>query len=463
MGINSQKIEKNLTSEAFVRQMLGEDAMTGGAVRHRNDWSLAMISETLKNDGVDAAMEVAQHLVQLHPNSVDHLVRLYALIKNDHGSSTMGKKIAFIYSKTKFQQMESLSDISRTPPMHTTSWMLKRVGEMVDQTAGVVRAHQLGMLKYKPVLLLSEKDEISNSAFLPYLQDVFEIISEQSGAQAYLSQPIVPRLDTYLMYFNDDVFGHASEYEAPLNDLVRRAVLPKHPFELKNSTRSIAQKFLQKFGLKNDDKFVTLHVRQEGYVDHSTHFQRNSNPQLFQNSIDYLIEQGIKVVRIGHPKMTPLKEQAGFIDLTRVERPGEIDLYLCARNWFYFGSSSGPLSIAYQFGRPSLLIDFLPFGTARPNCLHQTKRFYGDDKSQMLSFIELKQMDLDTVFSADVYRKKHLNALSATENDIKNALVTMLDIGPDNLLTRNFQSQSFENVYHEPSLNVLFCENSNAA
>jgi putative glycosyltransferase (TIGR04372 family) len=463
MRFSSQKIEKNTVSEAFVRQMLGENAMTGGVVRHRNDWSLAIIIETLKTDGVDAAMEVAQHLVQLHPNSVDLLVRLYALIKNDYGSSTMGKKIAFIYSKIKFQQMENLSDISRTPPMHTTSWMLKRVGEMVDQTAGVLRAKQLGMLKYKPVLLLSERDEISNSAFLPYLKDAFEIITEQKDAQAYLTQPIVPRLDTYLMYFNDDVFGHASEYEAPLNDLVHRTDLPKHLFELKSSTRSIAQKFLQKFGLKNDDKFVTLHVREEGYVDHSTHFHRNSNPQLFQNSIDYLVEQGIKIVRIGHPKMTPLREQAGFIDLTRVERPGEVDLYLCASNWFYFGSSSGPLSIAYQFGRPSLLIDFFPFGTARPNCFHQTKSFYENDKSRMLSFNELKQMDLDTVFSADVYNRKHLNALGATENEIKNALLTMLNIGPDNLLKRNFESHSFENVYHGESLNVLFCENSNAA
>jgi putative glycosyltransferase (TIGR04372 family) len=457
MHINSQKNKK---SEVFVRQMLGESAMTGGAVRHRNDWSLAMIIETLKTDGVHGAIEVAQHLVQLHPNSVDLLVRLYALIKNEHGSSTMGKKIAFIYSKIKFQQMESLVDISRTPPMHTTSWMLKRVGEMVDQTAGVVRATQLGLLRYKPVLLLSEKDEISNSAFLPYLRDAFEIISEPRDIQAYSAQPIVPRLDTYLMYFNDDIFGHASEYEAPLNNLLQRSDLPRCAFKLKNSTRSVAQNFLQKFGLKNDDKFVTLHVREEGYVDHSTHAERNGNPQLFQNSIDYLVEQGIKVVRIGHPKMTPLRDQAGFIDLTRVERPGEVDLYLCASNWFYFGSSSGPFSIAYQFGRPSLLIDFFPFGTARPNSFHQVKNFYENDKSEVLSFHELKKMDLDTVFSASVYKRKHLHALSATENDIKNTLLTMLNIGPDNLLTVNPETQIHGNIYRAENLNVLFCGNS---
>ena len=52
--------------------------------------------------------------------------------------------------------------------------------------------------------------------------------------------------------------------------------------------------------------------------------------------------------------MTPMKEQAGFIDLTIFEddRPSEVDIYLCAKNWFYFGSSSGPMSqiLAFQFG-----------------------------------------------------------------------------------------------------------------
>ena len=61
--------------------------------------------------------------------------------------------------------------------------MLKRVGEMVEQTAGVVRANQLGLLKYKPVLLLTDREAISNSAFWPYLNDAFEIISDQRDAQ----------------------------------------------------------------------------------------------------------------------------------------------------------------------------------------------------------------------------------------------------------------------------------------
>ena len=55
MYINSQKSEKDTDSEIFVKQVLGEIEMSGGCVRQRNDWSLAMIFETLKNDGVQNA------------------------------------------------------------------------------------------------------------------------------------------------------------------------------------------------------------------------------------------------------------------------------------------------------------------------------------------------------------------------------------------------------------------------
>ena len=224
-------------------------------MRQRNDWSLAMIFETLKNDGVQNATEVAAHLVKTHPNLVDSLPKLYAIVKNEYGSSEMGKEIAYIFSKIKRNQMESLIDISQTPPIHTTGWMLKRVGEMVDQTAAVIRATQLGFLKHKPVLLLSDKKELCNSAFWPYLKDAFEIITDTKDAQAFRAQPIVPRLDTYMMHFNDKIFGHASEYEAPLFQLLHQNGMPKQTFNLKSCTESVAQSFLKKCGLEIDDIF----------------------------------------------------------------------------------------------------------------------------------------------------------------------------------------------------------------
>ena len=76
-------------------------------------------SRKLNNDGVHRATEFAQKLVQLNPNLVDSLLRSM-IIKNERGSSSLGKAIALIHSKIKREQMEGLIDIFRTPPLHTT-------------------------------------------------------------------------------------------------------------------------------------------------------------------------------------------------------------------------------------------------------------------------------------------------------------------------------------------------------
>ena len=119
--------------------MLGEIEMSGGCVRQRNDWSLAMIFETLKNDGVQNATEVAAHL--LRPIPIWLIVYLLRQLLKMNMVLPKCEGIAYIVklSVTRWK----VSSISPKLPIHTTTWMLKRI-VMVDQTAAVVRATQLG-------------------------------------------------------------------------------------------------------------------------------------------------------------------------------------------------------------------------------------------------------------------------------------------------------------------------------
>ena len=86
-----------------------------------------------------------------------------------------------------------------------------------------------------------------------------------------------------------------------------------------------------------------------------------------------------------------------FIDLTRSDRPSEVDIYLCAKNWFYFGSSSGPLSLAYQFGRPSLLIDFSLMAQLA-QIAYTWQNVCKNKRSTCFKFQEIERMDLQTVW-----------------------------------------------------------------
>ena len=67
--------------------------------------------------------------------------------------------------KASTMQVRELCETYQTPPLVTSSWMLGRIGEALDQTAGVIKARQLGLLKYKPMICLTGRDPIANRAF----------------------------------------------------------------------------------------------------------------------------------------------------------------------------------------------------------------------------------------------------------------------------------------------------------
>ena len=69
-------------------------------------------------------------------------------------------------------------------------------------------------------------------------------------------------------------------------------------------------------------------------------------------------------------------------------------------------------------------------------------------------------MDLNTVFSSDVYKKRGLHAIAATQDDIKNAVLDMLEIGPDNVLIRNVMPKKLKNICIVNDSNVLFSKRS---
>ena len=91
--MNSQKVELDPHTMQLVEQMLGKSLMSGSNVRARSELFLAMIVEKLNTDGVHCATEFAQKLVQLNPNLVDSLHRVYAIIKNERGSSSLGRRL----------------------------------------------------------------------------------------------------------------------------------------------------------------------------------------------------------------------------------------------------------------------------------------------------------------------------------------------------------------------------------
>ena len=283
------------------------------------------------------------------------------------GLSSLANECARVYSEACSQLLELGQSEFGLPTIFEFNYQYEIDSELVEQTAHTKVLLELGLLTMKPTFPL-EKRKKSNfiSAFYPYLEDSFEMVSENHEACATISQ--VTRFAPYvpLFYkFSDKKYGHNSSFAIDCYDELIPQNINISPFQLKPKTTDIATKFLKSFDLSPSDNFVVFFLREEGFFDEPNFGNNILNPMDFANSIDYFLQQGLKVVRIGHAKMHPIFRRKGFIDLTTVERPSEVDIFLCGQAKFYFGSGSGPISLAQTFGTPCCEINRINYAGVR--------------------------------------------------------------------------------------------------
>ena len=207
-------------------------------------------------------------------------------------------------------------------------------------------------IKKKPILPILDQSIICNKAFIPYLHDNFSILNPGEEANYFSRYSMISPTNTTFVKYSNNVYGHYSDAAPGIHQILSKEGLPHFAFSLKDETKQIAEGYLKSFGLSNNDTFVTLHLRESGFVDGNRHNWRNNELNDHVEAIKYLLNQGIKVVRIGHNKMQQAPSINGLIDLTPYNRPPEVDIYVCGACLFYYGNPSGPYSMSYQFGVP---------------------------------------------------------------------------------------------------------------
>ncbi len=102
-------------------------------------------------------------------------------------------------------------------------------------------------------------------------------------------------------------------------------------------------------------KFVTLHVRDNGFYNKSSQTTRNANISTYEKAIEYLVDKGYAVVRLGDNKMVDvakMQERLGplFFDYAYSDIRSEMmDCYLLSHSEFFIGLASGPASVPMLF------------------------------------------------------------------------------------------------------------------
>lgn len=142
----------------------------------------------------------------------------------------------------------------------------------------------------------------------------------------------------------------------------------------------ITESFAKRHGIDLDRPLVVMHVRDKGYHGIALQSYRDSAVENYREAVDYLLDRGFQVVRIGDKSMPKLGvNRKGYFELPFLAGYAyEIDPYLIVRSRFMIGCQSGPCAFARALGVPILTVNAVLHYTLLPSPMEMAcfKRYF---------------------------------------------------------------------------------------
>ena len=289
-----------------------------------------------------------------------------------------------------------------------------------------IAAQQLGILPYGKRLAfrkIAEEPKPLLDAFIPFIN-----FANYAQDSAWTELPNHWHIAERLQLIKSNK-GFIDLYEMIEKVFSSELRTPNNPlFSLPEEYLEFAKSELGLLGLKNDQWFVGLHIRNEG----SGYARRNQPIESYIKGILEITSRGGWVIRIGDSSMTPLPRMAQVIDLVNYEEArSDLHAYVLAKCNFFIGTSSGPSSVPPLFGVPTVVTNTTSLGrnvlSAAKNSIYLPK-ILTNLNFEMLSFEQiLKNEDAFGELELDELEKRGLNLLPNTEDDILSAVIEMFD------------------------------------
>jgi len=169
-----------------------------------------------------------------------------------------------------------------------------------------------------------------------------------------------------------------STYSIPYLD-VHGVMQIAEPMKFSATENEQAIAWMRQFGWEVNKPFVTLIARDSYYLDTSPlhrskrescfgcydyHSYRNTDIQTYRDAAEWLASQGVLVFRMGNaPENKLITSNINIIDYGfRDDKSDFLDIWLFANTSLCITTGTGPDGISFQYKRPMLFINFLPFG-----------------------------------------------------------------------------------------------------
>ena len=206
----------------------------------------------------------------------------------------------------------------------------------------------------------------------------------------------------------DNDFIYVNFETSWLTNLYYRMYQNKTPpffFSLSNNEKILGEKLKRDFSIPHNAPIITLHVRESGYREQDTNVKkegfdgppRNANIENYLPAINYLIDQGFYIVRLGDKTMKPLPDIKKVIDAPFHPLYNSIaNIYFISQSKFFICCASGPNTLAELLGIPRLCLNapIHVVDNIMKNDLYVYKKYYSKKMKRFLSYEEIICSDL---------------------------------------------------------------------
>ena len=236
------------------------------------------------------------------------------------------------------------------------------------------------------------------------------------------------------------------------------------PLDFTNEEKRYGKNILSKFGLKSEDKFVCLVVRDKAfqkikisprYRDWSYHNFRNQNIDNYMLAAHELTKRGYYVFRMGSVVEKPFSsDNKKIIDYANSNlRSDFMDIYIGANCSFCISSGTGFDYLPYCFRKPIAYSSFAPLGelhTYSEKHLHLVKHHILKKSKKKLSLSEIFSHGVAFAMDSKIFEENGVELKDNTPEEIKDLAIEMAEYVEFNkkLDTEDKELQeTFKNLY----------------
>jgi len=216
----------------------------------------------------------------------------------------------------------------------------------------------------------------ANTYLYQLLHQVAHIVESDFFYQLYVSRPLLLSDDSYAEYpydLSSSLRGVSNQEIAKKGNAKLTEIYRDYPpcLAISANDKKRGWEHLDAFDITTNDKLVCLHVRDSAYLnskfpdrDWSHHDYRDADITTYKESIEYLIQHGYKVIRIGaetNQKLDLVSPNYFDFCIGRKYTDGDfIELFLLSECSFFIGNYGGPYGVAAVFDTPTIAVNAVP-------------------------------------------------------------------------------------------------------